>query len=1147
MLFLNETYVMKKSLPIKLYAGLGLAIAIVILCSIFILFALQKQVDQSSQVNKDISLMQNLRDVRYSVSQMRASRRIYWFTKNESVLTTYNEGLVIIPNRLYDLKNGIVSNQELTENLAILNKEILTLFAFWGNRGKITAELSKERLTEITIEEEKILSNIFKQFDTLKAIYNKELVSNENQLLTSNIQTKRIVIVGISLLMIVVIILVNAVVVTLKSRIKAGLKLQNSLTEMEKANFEAAENNWVLQGVHIINNGIQSATGTNNLSSDIINSVVNYLELPAGAIYLYEEEHKLLKMTASVAVSSSVISCFEIGEGIVGNAALKNKLSIIKEIPNDYWKIQTALGETSGKGQIVCMPLWIGDNLKAVIELGNLNEFSNKQLRLLETVSNSLATSINARQSRLKITSLLERVQEQQEEMIQQHEELRQTNEELSRQAEALIASEEELKTQEEELRQMNSELLERNNIIDNSQEALLLKAKELEATSKYKSEFLANMSHELRTPLNSVLILAKLLSDNNSNNLNPKQIEYANIIHKSGTDLLNLINDILDLSKIEAGKIDLVIEDISIESILHDLQQLFSVVAAEKGIIFAIKKANNIPSTIKTDKQRIEQILKNLLSNAFKFTPKDGTVSIVIENRDQFNRKRIGISVSDSGIGISPEKQQLIFNAFQQADGSTSRQYGGTGLGLSISKELIRLLGGEIELKSEIGKGSCFTILLPLEILIEEKIEEILLPGLDNTSLENVVRQELIKDDRNQLNIKDRLMLIIEDDVNFATILIDFAHIKGFKVIVALKGDEGLAYAYQYHPDAIILDMQLPVIDGWSILKRIKADKDLKNIPVHIISAFDDNQLHTSGALAYIKKPIDREGLEKAFENISSYLNENIKKVLIISESHFKDDLLQQLILEKHHDISFKQYKTIGSARISMQSDSYDCIIADIGSNVTEGINNLQILQDDIRKNPIPVIVYLDADISASDETQLKKISSAIVRESPAVLNRLKDEIDLFLFKVSEINETPNSETLNQSFDINDATLVGKRVLLVDDDMRNVFALTNVLEIQKMIVTPASDGQESLDLLATMPAFDLVLMDIMMPEMDGYEAIKRIREDLKMTKLPIIALTAKAMSGDKEKCLAVGASDYITKPVDIHKLLSLLRVWISK
>jgi signal transduction histidine kinase/DNA-binding response OmpR family regulator len=862
---------------------------------------------------------------------------------------------------------------------------------------------------------------------------------------------------------------------------------------------------------------------------------------------LLEDDKKSLKMSASVAVSSSGNTSFEVGVGIVGNAATLRTLSITKGIPDDYWKIESGLGETSGKGQIVCMPLWVGANLKAVVELGNLNEFTDKQMLLLETVSNSLATAINARQSRLKITALLEKVQEQQEAMTQQHEELRQTNDELNRQAEALISSEEELKTQEEELRQMNSELQERNNTIDNAQQALIIKANELEATSKYKSEFLANMSHELRTPLNSVLILAKLLADNNLNNLVPKQVEYANIIHKSGSDLLQLINDILDLSKIEAGKVELVVEDIAIDAIVLDLKQLFTVVASEKEINYQINVSKDIPLIVKTDKQRVEQILKNLLSNAFKFTPKGGTVSISFDNRDQFNRKRIGISVADSGIGISPEKQQLIFEAFQQADGSTSRQYGGTGLGLSISKELARLLGGEIELKSEAGKGSCFTILLPHEIAIVANIEKEVLPEAVNTSLENVVEQNRIKDDRDQLNHKDRLMLIIEDDENFASILMDFARDKGYKVMVALKGDEGLSYAMKFHPAAIILDMQLPVIDGWSILKLLKADKELKNIPVHIISAFDDNQLHTSGALSYIKKPIDREGLEKAFENISAYLNEHIKKVLIVSSAHFKDDTLKQMFQEKQLDIAFTQVSSMSIAKQKIQLDVYDCLIVDIGDKVTEGINELLQLQEAFSNRAIPVIVYLDADISPADELQLKKISNIIVRESPAVFNRLKDELDLFLFKVSEVSAATAPDLPSQVFDINDTSLVGKKILLVDDDMRNVYALTNALESYKMLVTPASDGKESLNLLTKTPDFDLVLMDIMMPEMDGYEAMKRIRGDLKMQQIPIIALTAKAMTGDREKCIDAGASDYITKPVDIQKLLSLMRVWVSK
>ncbi len=1138
---------MKKSLPFKLYAGLALAVIIVLLVGLFTVIALQKQEEQTLQVNKNIKLIQTLIDIRFNILQMRAARRVFWITGEDVALNNYFSGKSIVPNRLEEVKKAITDNQSLNKSFAQLDKEILSLLTYWENRGKISNENTKIEVLVITFVEEKMLNGILQLYDDIKATISTDLANTEDLLVKSNSRTKQIVIAGISLLMLVVLVLVNAVIVTLKSRIKAGFKLQNSLAEMENAHQVASENNWVLQGVHTINYNIQSATGTNNLSSDMINAIVSYLELPAGAIYMADDDKIRLTMTASVALSSTRNNSFEIGEGIVGNAALKQNLSITKGIPADYWKIQSALGETSGKGQIVCLPLWVGNNLKAVIELGNLNEFTDKQLRLLEMLANSLATAINARQSRLKITALLEKVQEQQESLTHQHEELRQTNDELSRQAEALIASEEELKTQEEELRQMNTELQERNYTIDNAQQALTIKAQELEATSKYKSEFLANMSHELRTPLNSVLILAKLLADNNLNNLLPKQIEYANIIYKSGADLLQLINDILDLSKIEAGKIELLVEDISIDSIVLDLKQLFTVVAAEKGINYTIHQSDDIPLVIKTDKQRVEQVLKNLLSNAFKFTPRGGAVSISFENRDQFNRKRIGISVADSGIGISKEKQQLIFEAFQQADGSTSRQYGGTGLGLSISKELMRLLGGEFEVKSEPGMGSCFTILLPHEISVITKEEVEVLPAVSIGSLDQVVAQDRIKDDRDQITHKDRLMLIIEDDENFASILMDFARNKGYKVMVALKGDEGLSYAIKYHPAAIILDMQLPVIDGWSILKLLKGNKDLKNIPIHIISAFDDNKLHTSGALSYLKKPIDREGLEKVFENISTYLNENIKKVLIISVTHFKDDILKQLFKEKQLDISFAQVSTVNEAKDKLQLESFDCLLADIGDRVTEGIKELLQLQDIFHQHPIPVIVYLDADISPADELQLKKISSIIVRESPAVLNRLKDELDLFLFKVAEVKTPVSPELPIQNFDINDTSLVGKKILLVDDDMRNVYALSNALESQKMIITPASDGKESLEILRKNSDFDLILMDIMMPEMDGYEAMKRIRMDLKMIQIPILALTAKAMAGDRDKCIEAGASDYITKPVDMNKLLSLMRVWVSK
>ncbi|NCI46592.1 response regulator [Sediminibacterium soli] len=1144
---------MNKYVSFRLYMGLGLAVLIVLAVATVTFTSLNDQEEDNRWIHHTVEVLQKVRDIRYDVVQMRGGRRTFWFTGSEHFIEGYERGRATVPANIVILKELVSDNPLQTANVNNLNASLSTLLAFWEGSGKIALSTPRDRISRLIFEEEKLLQKVYAQFETVKSEEQRLLSIREEAVNKSNNVTITVVVIGIIVLLLVVLVLVNAVVSTLKSRIRAGNKLKQSLDDMEALNKLAEDKNWVLSGVAEITNGIQSIDGKSDLSKDIIDSVVAYMELPAGAIYLYEEETETLQMMAAVAVSSQAGIAFKKGEGIVGSAALKREMSIFRDIPFDYWRIESALGKTSGKGEIVCVCLWVAESLKGVIELGSLNPFTERQLQLLESVRGTLAASIHTRQSRIKINQLLEQVQEQQEAMISQQEELRQTNEELNKQTQELLASEEELKTQEEELKQINTELVEKNDIVEEARRALTVKARELEATSKYKSEFLANMSHELRTPLNSVLILAKLLSDNTPGNLNNKQIEYAKIIHKSGSDLLQLINDILDLSKIEAGKIEILPEQMRIDSVVTDISQLFSVVASEKGIRYTIDTDSSLPATIFTDKQRVEQILKNLLSNAFKFTPAGGAVTVSFAPRHQFNKQRIGISVTDTGIGISPAQQQLIFEAFQQADGSTSRQYGGTGLGLSISKELVRLLGGEIELSSEEGKGSSFTLILPYTYeapppSATDSLRDEITVSDKPVSLENVTEQDKVEDDRGQVQKGDPTILIIEDDANFATILKDFARAKGFKTLVALKGDEGLLYARNYLPDAIILDVQLPVIDGWSLLKILKADEALKNIPVHIISAFDDNRLHTAGALAYIKKPVDREGLEKAFSTINTYLVEHLRKVLIISSAHFKDDSLEKLFRQKHPETMFEQVADIAEARKKINESSFDCVIADVDSNIAEGVRRLSEIQDELREKQIPLIIYLDTDISAADELMLKKVSDAIVRESPFVNDRLKDELELFLFKLQANEPVKETKHITPSAHkpINDGSLSGKKVLVVDDDMRNVFALSNLLESQEMQVTAAADGREALEALKTNKDIDIVLMDIMMPEMDGYEAMTRIRKDMHLEHLPIIALTAKAMSGDREKCIAAGASDYITKPVDTQKLLSLMRVWLS-
>lgn len=715
----------------------------------------------------------------------------------------------------------------------------------------------------------------------------------------------------------------------------------------------------------------------------------------------------------------------------------------------------------------------------------------------------------------------------------------------MSRQTEELQASEEELKTQEEELKQINLELKERNDAIENARQALTLKAKELENTSRYKSEFLANMSHELRTPLNSVLILAKLLSDNNTQNLNAKQVEYANIIYKSGNDLLQLINDILDLSKIESGKVDLLIEDVSVESIAQDITQLFSVVASEKKINFTVEAGEGIPATIQTDKLRLQQVVKNLLSNAFKFTPADGSIRLGFHLSP--SDEKLLISVSDTGIGIPKEKQQLIFEAFQQADGSTSRKYGGTGLGLSISLELMKLLAGTIAVQSEANKGSVFTLEVPLVFAgtainePKENTDDFLLNDLV-LPLENIREQTAIADDKAQLKKGDRLMLIIEDDVNFATIIRDYARHKGYQVVIALEGDEGLYYARKFKPNAIILDIQLPVMDGWTILKHIRNDEQLKDTPVHIISAFDDNRFKQADVMAYLKKPIDTDTLERAFGMLGDHIRKGLKQALIISAVHFEEDHLHQLAAEKEYKLHFEQVTTVSEAAASIDKQQYDCVIIHIGASIQ--LEEAKHIYQHLSDKKLPIIIHLDEDITAADEMEFRKVSGIIIRSAVTANNRLLDELELFLHKMEGVDTKTTGHPVAA---VTDRTLINKKILVVDDDMRNVFALSALLESNKMQVLAASDGRESLEQLKKHPDTDLVLMDIMMPEMDGYEAMQRIRKDLKITNLPIIALTAKAMAGDRDKCIAAGASDYITKPVDMQKLLSLMRVWLTK
>ncbi|BDQ11377.1 response regulator [Sediminibacterium sp. TEGAF015] len=1093
---------MKSNIPFKLYSGLGISIFLVLLVGYFSIDTLNNQVERTTHLIKIKKSISEVQDLEYNIAQMRSARFKFWIDSKDADMTNYVLTASAIKPIIIKLQLEFQNNISLTNKINSLDTSLTALYLFWDSEGKIEYNHSRNTVKDIAQTEEIAFQKIFPLIDRIKQALILELDTTEKKIEESFSFSTKLILGGIILLIGIVLILVNAVIATLKSRFRSERRLKETVAKMEDINQLATEKNKLLEGVSYINDHIQKSNSLFALSTNVIRSVVGYLEVPAGVIYIKNEKTDFLEMTAGVAVSADAKVGFKIGEGIIGNAALQREAVSISDVPADYWHVETALGDMTGKGEILCMPLWLDNELKGLIELGIFGKFSAHQKNLLENIAHNVASAIQAEQARAKINDLLAEVQEHKDSLVKQQEELRQTNNELSRQA------------------------------------------KELQETSKYKSEFLANMSHELRTPLNSVLILAKLLADNNPRNLTDKQIEYATIIHRSGSDLLKLINDILDLSKIEAGKIDLTIEEISVESIIKDLQQLFSVVASQKNIEFSIHKDVKVPNNLKTDVLRLEQIIKNLLSNAFKFTPENGKVSVLFNALEHPDGKRISIQVKDSGIGISAEKQKLIFDAFQQADGSTSRKYGGTGLGLSISKELARLLGGEIMVSSKEGMGSEFTVIVPVATTESNFHQKEELKTIEAPELDNIEEQDKVSDDRNNLKDNDEVILIIEDDENFATIVRDFARNKNFKTIIALSGDEGLFYAKKYRLNAIILDVQLPVLDGWSLLKILKEDPETKHIPVHIISAFDDNRFNSGGALAYVKKPINLEGLNLAFNKISTYIKQNFKSVLLVSPDYFQDKNINAIFQQRLKSVTFYNASSINEARGITENKHIDCIIVDLGNEWQENLTSLQDWRSLSNNQHIPFILLINNDIPEAEENKLKPFAEAIVRNDLSVNDNLITELDSFLYQVKKSEKSTLQAIINESTLMD---LSGFKILIVDDDMRNVYALSTALESENADIISASDGRESLEMLKIHADTDLVLMDIMMPEMDGYEAMSRIRKELKQLDLPIIALTAKAMEGDREKCISAGASDYITKPVDIQKLISTIKSWLSK
>ena len=770
---------------------------------------------------------------------------------------------------------------------------------------------------------------------------------------------------------------------------------------------------------------------------------------------------------------------------------------------------------------------------KRAVELG----IANKELAFQNDEKEKRAVELSFANKELSI---------QAEELQMQQEELRQLNEELEQQTQNLKQQQEKLQMTNQELEEQTQSLEEKNKEVEASKNSIELKTKQLEISSKYKSEFLANMSHELRTPLNSLLILSKDLSENRKKNLDEIQVESAEIIYKSGHDLLVLINEVLDLSKIEAGKMSINIEKVYLKNFTDDLIRDFRHQAEQKGLKLVYKLNTNLPEYIHTDSQRLNQIIKNLISNAIKFTEK-GSVTLSI---DPNTATTLNISITDTGIGIAEDKQTAIFEAFQQAEGGTSRKYGGTGLGLSISRELAKLLEAEIQLKSEPNRGSVFSLIIPLQIHPqEESFHPIPVQPVSYTSQVTkeltYLNYDTIKDDRDTINKDDKVVLIIEDDRNFAAILLKQAHKKGFKCLSAATGEDGLLLTSKYKPNAIILDMGLPGIKGRQVLHELKANPSIRHIPVHIISA-NDRTLEPirEGAVEYLMKPIDKNELEEAFNRIENFVNRKIKNLLIIEDNENSRKAMKILI--GNGDVKCFEAGSGKEALELYEQNNIDCIILDIGLPDISGFELIHKLEEIKGHNMPPIIIYTGKELTKEENNLLQKYAESIIIKGIKSEERLLDETALFLHRT--ISNLPKSKQIiiNNLYD-KEAIFHSKKILLVDDDMRNVFALSKILQERGMEVIKAENGKTALDMMEKNPDIDLVLMDIMMPEMDGYEAMKRIRTQIKFRSLPVIALTAKAMKDDKQKCIDAGANDYISKPIDVKRLLSLMRVWLSK
>ena len=1214
---------MLKSLKIGTKIGISFALSLVILTTIGLISyqSTNELIETSGRESHTYQVLSQLEDLNLQITSAEAGQRGYVITGEQRYLEPYNATTQVLIQKVKGLQRLTADNPNQQNRLDILQPLVTQRMAVMKDvielRQSQGVEFAQKAI--LTDQGKHLMDNIQKVIQAMKTEENALLKQRSEKAQAAAQKTIASIVYSIPLFSLILGLLGFA----LTRHISVPLKQVSDLAEkiadedlsvslpdsdrqdeigvltrtfnqmivnLRNTTKKNDEQSWLKSKLAEFTQMLQGHRNLESASRLLLSNLAPLVGASQGVFYFMDsiDDEPVLKLLSSYAYKErkTLSNQFRLGEGLVGQCALEKKRILLTGVPSDYIRISSGLGEAPPLN-IIVLPIVFETKVNAVIELASFGNLSHLHLTFLEQLSEIIGVFLNNIASQLQTQRLLEESVALTEELQNQQEELQQSNQRLEEQAYELEESQFLVKESNEELQQLNEELEEKaellevqnrevvskNQEVERARQSFEEKAEQLALSSKYKSEFLANMSHELRTPLNSLLILARLLADNSLNNLTDKQVEYSRTIYSSGTDLLELINDILDLAKIESGTMLLDIEQIAFTDLETSLEQTFRQVAHNKELSFIIELDEKLPPTIYNDSKRLQQVLKNLLANAFKFTEEGGVklqIGIATEAVEVDN-PMIAFAVSDTGIGILAEKQKIIFEAFQQADGTTSRKYGGTGLGLSISRELAQLLGGRIELVSQPGQGSTFTLYLPRRQEKNGKNTLSSLPPQPTTSIRTAsTTKEVsmvenkptivdtspsakvlttfsneIPDDREIIQPGDRILLIIEDDNKFARILLDMARDQGFKTIVALQSKQGLALAQHFKPDAIMLDIQMPEMDGWTVLDRIKHNPETRHIAVHILSVDERQQRGLQlGAITYLQKPVSPEALTQVLTEIKDFIERQIKNLLIVEDDPVQAQSIIELI--GNGDVHSTAVGTGAEALLILRSHHFDCMVLDLGLPDMSGFSLIEQIKQEPRLLKLPIIVYTGKELSRQEETQLRGLAKTIIIKNVRSPERLLDETALFLHRVQANLPPPKRQILEQLHQ-NDPVLANRKILIVDDDLRNIFALTSFLESYQMQVLFAENGRDGIEKLQTNPDINIVLMDIMMPEMDGYETTRAIRQQQQFCSLPIIALTAKAMPGDRENCIEAGASDYITKPVDTEQLLSLLRVWLYR